>query len=107
MNLNSRRISGLWGGIGGHMKINGFRRGMSNWVCDFELDGRHRVAYYNRGTDKWMFAHMERIDVATRMEMDFEMTKKLRQFLKIARIGSDIETTANNGQNQGDKNEKK
>ena len=84
------------------MKIKGFHRGLMNWICEFELDGRAQVAYFDRAIGKWMFAHMERIDVATKGEMDLEMTEKLREHLKNIGLITEKNTTANNGHNQGE-----
>ena len=84
------------------MKIEGFRRGLNNWVCDFQWNGRHCVAYLDRATGVWMFTHMERIDVATKGELDLEMTEKLREHLKNIGLITENNTTANNGHNQGE-----
>lgn len=64
------------------MKINGFHRGAHNWVAEFELDGRDRVAYYDKRDGQWKFAGMESIDVSTLGEMNVELTEKLREHLK-------------------------
>lgn len=63
------------------MKINGFHRGAHDWVASFELDGRQRVAFFDRD-GQWKFAGMEKIDAKERVKLNAKLTEKLREILK-------------------------
>lgn len=67
------------------MEIQSFHRGAHAWVAQWTFDGRDRVAYYDRELGRWLYSGMERIDPATRADIDDELTINLREHLK--RIG--------------------
>ena len=62
--------------------VASFHRGLVAWVATFDFDGRERLAWLDRQSGKWIWPHMERYDPATLGELDFELTEKLKIWLK-------------------------
>lgn len=59
-----------------------FHRGLTTWVATFEFDGRERMAWLERRDGRWIWPHMDRYDLATLGELDYELTEKLKEWLK-------------------------
>lgn len=64
------------------MEINGFHRGSHHWIAEFILEGRQRVAFYDRQNGRWYFAHMSKFDPMTLGEIESELTDGLKKYLK-------------------------
>ena len=67
---------------GGYMRIDGFHRGAHHWVADIQINGRDRVAYYDRAVGRWYCVAFKELDVNTLGEFEIELTYGLKKYLE-------------------------